>query len=66
MTLSSRRGIPDEILSSETSCFKAREVIGKMDIPFSPIRKGNSFVPCVEPRYLTMRNRRVETWLATR
>ncbi len=30
-------------------------------MPFSSIRNGYSFVPCVLPRYLTMRRRRVDT-----
>jgi len=36
------------------------EVTGNTVRPSSSIKKGYSFVPCVEPRYLTTRNRRVE------
>ena len=40
---------------------KEREVIGNTLMPSSSIRNGYSFVPCVVPRYFTMRSRRVET-----
>ncbi len=42
------------------------ELIGSTDRPCSSIRVGYSFVPCAEPRYLTIRRRRVAIWLMTR
>jgi len=36
------------------------EVIGRTEMPVSPIRNGYSFVPCSEPRYLRIRSRRVD------
>ena len=58
--------MPVEIRSSVASCCKPSEVIGNTLMPSSSIRNGYSFVPCVVPRYLTMRSRRVDTWSITR
>ena len=41
-------------------------MIGRTLIPSSSIRNGYSFVPWADPRYLTMRSLRVETWSMTR
>src|SRR5262249_48787443 len=35
-------------------------------MPCSSMMNGYSLVPCAEPRYLTMRRRRVESWSCTR
>ena len=40
--------------------------MGKTEKPFSPMRKGYSLVPWADPRYLTTRRRRVETWFSSR
>ena len=42
-----------------TSC---SDVIGSTAIPLRSIRNGYSLVPWLEPRYLTIRSRRVEIW----
>ena len=54
--------MPVEIRSVEAICCKPSEVIGSTEKPSSSIRNGYSFVPCVEPRYLTTRSRREEIW----
>jgi hypothetical protein len=48
------------ILSDETALLSFKEVTGKTEMPSSSIKKGNSLVACAEPRYLTIRNLRVE------
>jgi hypothetical protein len=65
-SLPSRRVMPVEMRSSDTVCFRTNDVIGTTETPFSPIRKGYSFVPCSVPRYFRMRSRRVEVCWMTR
>ena len=46
----------------ETPCVPCcTEVIGQIEMPSFSMRNGYSFVPCVVPRYLTTRMRRVVT-----
>lgn len=47
-------------------CFSPSEVIGSREMPPSSIRNGYSLVPWLEPRYLTMRSRRVDMFSLTR
>ena len=42
------------------------DVTGRTEMPSSSMRNGYSLVPCVVPRYLTTRSRRVETCSVTR
>jgi len=42
------------------------DVMGSTLIPSSPMRKGNSLVPCSAPRYFTTRKCRVAIWSLTR
>ena len=58
--------MPVETRSSAAGWSSPSEVIGRTEMPSSSIRNGYSLVPCVVPRYLTMRSRRVETWSRTR
>ena len=55
----SRRGTPVETRSLEAGWSRPREEIGMTEKPCSSIRKGYSLVPWAEPRYLTIRMRRV-------
>ena len=59
-SMASRRGMPLEMRSSLAACSSPSEVIGSTVKPCSSIRNGYSLVPCSEPRYFTMRSRRVE------
>ncbi len=47
---------------SDTLWSSRSEVTGSTEMPRGPMRNGYSFVPCEEPRYFTMRRRRVDTW----
>ncbi len=58
--------MPVGMRSVEAICCKPSEVTGSTEMPFSSIRNGYSFVPWVEPRYLTTRKRREETCSLTR
>ncbi len=59
-SMPSSRVMPVEIRVLGAAWSRPSEEMGSTDIPFSSMRNGYSFVPCVEPRYLTMRRRRVE------
>ena len=51
----------------DTPCARAAAmVIGMTQMPSSSIRNGYSLVPCVVPRYFTIRSRRVERCSSTR
>ena len=58
--------MPEETRSVGASWPRPAEVIGITVMPCSSIMNGYSFVPCTEPRYFTMRRRRVERWSVTR
>ncbi len=58
--------MPLETRSSETSWSRSADVIGITLMPCWSIRNGYSLVPCAEPRYLTIRRRRVEICSLTR
>ena len=58
--------MPDDTRSVLASCFSPIEVIGRIEMPPSSIRNGYSLVPWVEPRYLTIRSRRVAICPSTR
>lgn len=64
--MASSRGTPVEMRSSDAWCISPSEVIGRTLMPSLSIRNGYSLVPCVVPRYLTTRSRRVESWSLTR
>ena len=64
--IASSRGMPVEIRALDTLWFSPTEVMGNTLRPSSPMRKGNSFVPCCEPRYFTTRRCRVAIWSLTR
>src|ERR1035441_9791345 len=56
----SNRAMPVEIRSGDAACSRVSEEIGRTEMPCSSMRNGYSLVPWVDPRYLTMRRRRVE------
>ena len=58
--ISSIQSMPVEIRSVVALWISCRDVIGNTAIPCRSMRNGYSLVPCVEPRYFTMRSRRVE------
>ena len=62
----SSRATPVEIRSDDASCVRPIEVTGRTESPSSSIRNGYSLVPCAEPRYFTIRSRRVEICSVTR
>src|SRR5262245_29732451 len=64
--MASSRSSPVETRSLLAAWFSPREVMGKTSTPPSSIRKGYSFVPWLDPRYLTTRRRRVATCSSTR
>ena len=53
--------MPVEIRSLVTACLSPSEVTGSTEMPCSSMRNGYSLVPWTEPRYLTIRSRRVES-----
>ena len=59
-------GMPVEIRPLDTLWFNPSDVMGSTLRPSSPIRKGNSLVPCSAPRYFTTLRCRVAIWSWTR
>ena len=58
--------MPVAIRSLDTLWFSPSDVMGSTLMPSSPMRKGNSLVPCSAPRYFTTRRCRVAIWSLTR
>jgi hypothetical protein len=58
-SIASSRGMPVAIRSFDTLCCSPSDVMGSTLMPSSPMRKGNSLVPCSAPRYFITRRFRV-------
>src|SRR5450759_5107516 len=56
----SNRSMPVETRAAGAAWSRPSEEIGRTEMPCSSMRNGYSFVPWVDPRYLTTRRRRVE------
>ncbi len=56
---SSNPATPVEAVSADASKASPSDVMGRTQSPRSSIRNGNSLLPCPEPRYLRICNRRV-------
>ena len=58
--------MPKDTRSVGAPCLSPSELIGSTEMPRWSMRNENSLVPCAEPRYLTMRRRRVAVSSLTR
>ena len=65
-SMASSRAMPVDTRSVDASWLRPSDVIGITEKPFSSIKNGYSLVPCADPRYLTTRNRLVDTCSMTR
>ena len=58
--------MPNDTRSVGAAWLSPIELMGSTEMPRWSMRKENSLVPCAEPRYLTMRSRRVAVSSLTR